>query len=715
MNENEMTQRELFEFDCKAAADDSRVLSFVGSTPTRDRVGDEILATGWDVKQYKRNPVFLWGHNSSEPENIIGRSIAVEKSDSGLVFDVEFAPAEVNPKAEQVFQLYKMGFLRAVSVGFRSKDSEWIAEDSDEEDGKNASKNRDERPGKLFKKVELLELSAVPVPCNPEALMTARRKGLDVPAELGEKLDAWALDRSVSALANTRAIRERIERIYEMTCGASEGDDDADECETTQPAGAIAKTDGVLPAVQPPSAVIAETFEYAPATDIATPKDSAPKTGDDTMDENDKKDPAMTPEDISAAIAAAVEKSTEALRVEMQEQAKKLPSPVPMQSAEMKDRAVPAEAVDPVWKSFTERVDKVQEKLGHLHKVPENEFSFSRLFNALCKRDWSSAPLERFIQEKTAPLRYGTVGDGGYWVPAEYLPEQFIEYYRANLIADKVGVTTIQATGAPVNIPKITAGATTYWIAENAAITASTTETAGQLQLVPHFLVARTQISEFLNQVSAPTAEAIVRMDIAKSLANEVDDTILEGVPTSSVPGRPAGVSSCVAGGNVVALGTHGGTLTFAKLREMEYKLQVANIPTDGWAWVMHPRTWNALVQREQVQYSGQTVGGGFYFRANPEQNEGRSLFGYPVHLTTNLAINLTKGTASSGGINLARLFLGKWSDAIICEWGGLNLKATDVGGNAWANNYIEVKATKVMDFGLRHTTSFAAIADSQT
>jgi len=182
MSENK--QFAIFDNVVKAKEDEGRVLTFVGSTESRDRMGDEIKVSGWDVKNYKKNPVFLWAHNYDEMPIGRAKKVRRDKEKNALVFDIEFAPAEANPKAEQVYQLYKQGFMSATSVGFQSMKSEWIEEEEDEK----SNKDDDRQPGRRFKKQELLELSAVPVPANPEALIQARSKGMiELPREL-EKL-----------------------------------------------------------------------------------------------------------------------------------------------------------------------------------------------------------------------------------------------------------------------------------------------------------------------------------------------------------------------------------------------------------------------------------------------------------------------------------------------------------------------------------------------
>lgn len=164
--------------EVRGTSDDSRIRRFVGSTAMRDRCGDEIQVEAWDVKSYLKNPVFLWAHSYGELP--LGKAVSVERTDKALVFDIEFAPGDANPTADQVLKLYDGGFLRAVSVGFRSKASEWI-DRNEEDEAKRAKKEPDAPVGRRFTKVELLELSAVPVPANSEALMQARRKGLHVP------------------------------------------------------------------------------------------------------------------------------------------------------------------------------------------------------------------------------------------------------------------------------------------------------------------------------------------------------------------------------------------------------------------------------------------------------------------------------------------------------------------------------------------------------
>jgi HK97 family phage prohead protease len=163
--------RKQFVARIKAAPDGSRKIAFVISTGKADRMNDVINAAGWDLASYEKNPVVLWAHSHYTPP--IGRGEKVRVVGKTLKAVAEFAPADVHPLAETVFQLLKGGFLRATSVGFHPK--------------RGAYSWNDERGGYDFEKQELLEFSVVPVPANADALMQAKSAGV-----LVAPLKAWA-------------------------------------------------------------------------------------------------------------------------------------------------------------------------------------------------------------------------------------------------------------------------------------------------------------------------------------------------------------------------------------------------------------------------------------------------------------------------------------------------------------------------------------------
>jgi HK97 family phage prohead protease len=146
----------------KAIEGKDRVLEFGGTTETQDRDGEVIKASAWQTERYVKNPVVQWAHDYTAPP--IGKTVSITRRGADTVFQIEFADAETYPFADTIFRLCKGGFLSATSVGFIPIESKAGKKESD--------------PRRTYTKVELLEISIVPVPSNPEALVTARDAGV---------------------------------------------------------------------------------------------------------------------------------------------------------------------------------------------------------------------------------------------------------------------------------------------------------------------------------------------------------------------------------------------------------------------------------------------------------------------------------------------------------------------------------------------------------
>jgi len=137
----------------------------VGSSAVLDRMGDSINQSGWELKTYKKtNPVILWGHNQKEERPPIGKALKTWVTEKGektskLMFKVQF---DLQDKfASEIFRKVKDGFINTVSVGFRPLEWELLDEDNP-------------FSGRKYIKQELLELSFVPVPANPEAVIALK-------------------------------------------------------------------------------------------------------------------------------------------------------------------------------------------------------------------------------------------------------------------------------------------------------------------------------------------------------------------------------------------------------------------------------------------------------------------------------------------------------------------------------------------------------------
>lgn len=138
-----------------------RQLKFTISTEAIDRDHDKVSQDGWQLDNYKKNPVVLWGHDASQLP--VGKCVALSIENGDLCAVVEFVPGEINTMAESVYQLCLRGFLSATSVGFMPLEWEFSEEEERGADSYNG--------GVDFKTCELMEFSIVNVPANPEALI----------------------------------------------------------------------------------------------------------------------------------------------------------------------------------------------------------------------------------------------------------------------------------------------------------------------------------------------------------------------------------------------------------------------------------------------------------------------------------------------------------------------------------------------------------------
>lgn len=144
--------------------DGDRLVRYVLSTPAVGRDKHTVAPDAWQVENFLRNPVFLWAHDDTLPP--IGRVVALEADGRVLRGTVEYAPAEMNPFAETIFRLVKGKYLNAVSASWQPL--EW-----------SFSRDKTRSGGIDFTKVDLLEVSQVPIPALPSALAEARSHGID--------------------------------------------------------------------------------------------------------------------------------------------------------------------------------------------------------------------------------------------------------------------------------------------------------------------------------------------------------------------------------------------------------------------------------------------------------------------------------------------------------------------------------------------------------
>lgn len=147
-----------------------RVL-FVASTSTPDRYGDVVDQASWKLDNYTANPVVLVDHDY-EAECIVANG-AVSLMGGALALEV--TKWSRKQKALDVKADVEDEIIHAVSVGFRP--GRYIARSMLPKDDPYYGDS-----GYAYYDCELLEVSFVAIPANPEALAAKKLEGLDVRA-----------------------------------------------------------------------------------------------------------------------------------------------------------------------------------------------------------------------------------------------------------------------------------------------------------------------------------------------------------------------------------------------------------------------------------------------------------------------------------------------------------------------------------------------------
>lgn len=143
--------------EIKAEDDGSNSFEVIMTSGALDRHGETVNPDGWVFDNYMLNPVVLYAHDySSLPIGLVNE---IRRDGDKWIAKGVFAPEDASPMAGYVKKLYKAGFIKTVSVGFMPLELD-------------ANYNSIRQ--------ELLELSFVPVPANPEALSLAKKLGLDI-------------------------------------------------------------------------------------------------------------------------------------------------------------------------------------------------------------------------------------------------------------------------------------------------------------------------------------------------------------------------------------------------------------------------------------------------------------------------------------------------------------------------------------------------------
>jgi hypothetical protein len=137
------------------AKDQNGTFDVIISTEDTDRAGEIVKQSGWELANFKNNPIVLWGHDYySLPIGVCLETYITEQNGvPALGAKGVFLSADINPFAQQVRKLYEFGIGKGAGVGCTTSVG-FIP------------KEFDETQRNVITKAELLEFSFVPIPAN---------------------------------------------------------------------------------------------------------------------------------------------------------------------------------------------------------------------------------------------------------------------------------------------------------------------------------------------------------------------------------------------------------------------------------------------------------------------------------------------------------------------------------------------------------------------
>ncbi len=165
------------------------LVEYVASDATLDSYNESILVSGWRFDLFAKNSPFVDSHNYWSIEAMLGRVVGARVEGNQLIERVQWAKDIPEHKLATIgWKLTVGGFLKAVSVGFRSEmhvypgDSAWTSYAKEA----GLSEEESKKCRRIFVKQQQLELSACVIGANPAAVAKAFEAGCLREADLAQ-------------------------------------------------------------------------------------------------------------------------------------------------------------------------------------------------------------------------------------------------------------------------------------------------------------------------------------------------------------------------------------------------------------------------------------------------------------------------------------------------------------------------------------------------
>jgi len=285
---------------------------------------------------------------------------------------------------------------------------------------------------------------------------------------------------------------------------------------------------------------------------------------------------------------------------------------------------------------------------------------------------------------------------------------EFVELLRNRAALTEAGVTIIPLppTGR-LQYPKQTSATTGYWIGESQPMTASQPGT-GLITLSAKKCAGLTKIPNELIRFAGAAAEALVRGDLATTLALTIDLAGIEGTGGDTkplgiinTPGVQTITPTTAASGNTGAILGEGDIYSFPSA------IEEANGQFESFLTV--PSMYYALLKRRVDAVTAADGKGAFAFspfRALGDAVNQKNINGYKVTTSNQAPKNRVQGSSTNNTV----LIGGQFSACLLAMFGAMEFALGTQGDTPFVYDQTWVRAIAIADFGIKWPGTLAWI-----
>lgn len=316
----------------------------------------------------------------------------------------------------------------------------------------------------------------------------------------------------------------------------------------------------------------------------------------------------------------------------------------------------------------------------------EDQYSFSKYLKGMVTNDWTDAKEERKIFKKA--IEQDDEHKGGVLVP-EQTSKEVIELLQAKAkVRSMPGVQTLDMKTDKMTIGRLESGPQISWGGELETIDEDDSMRFGEVSLELNKCVIIYPLSREILMNAGPNVDRLVKDEMAKALALDEDEKMLEGKGGK----QPLGIYRHPLVNNTDL----SGTISFDDITSAMYQVEKNELEVNG--WIGNPRTRQSL--------RSQKDGDGRWIISDPNKAGVMvpQLYGNEAHWTTKVPIDNRPGS------NESYLIGADWGQLYIGQKPQIRVESSTEGGDAFTKDEVLIKMVRYVDIALRHPEGFVVI-----